>query len=76
MALCRCKQNHGFPNGRSVDYVNAVEPIGYPSTSSICGRNKCENPGVIWLTKEEWKKYQEGIRIFSYASSVSKVRVK
>ena len=56
MALCRCKQNHGFPNGRSVDYVNAVEPIRYPSTSSICGRNKCENPGLIWLTKEEWKK--------------------
>lgn len=76
MALCRCKERHSNPQGRILDYIISVEPIGYPNTSSICGRRDCENPGLIWLTKKEKVDYEKGERIFSFASAVSKVRVK
>ena len=76
MALCRCKEKHGNPKGRKVCYKKYVEPFGFPESSSICGRYNCDNPGIIWLTKEEWEKYKSGVKIFSYASSASKVRVK
>ncbi len=75
MALSRCKEFHNNPKGRNADYVTCVEPIGYPKTSSICGRNNCIEPGMIWLTKDEWNQYQNGERIFAYASAVSKVKV-
>lgn len=76
MALCRCKEQHPNPIGRIRVYVMSVEPIGYPKTSSICGRLDCENPGLIWLTKKEKVEYMKGERIFSFASAVSKVKVK
>lgn len=72
MALCRCK-NHGYPKGK---YFNYKEPLLYPNTSSICGSNNCVNSGLIWLTKEELIQYEQGERIFSFASSVTKVKVK
>ena len=78
MALCRCNEEHANPQGREGnDYVIGVEPIGYPNTSSICGRTNCENPGLIWLTKEEYLHYQQNInnRIFSYANVTTKVKV-
>lgn len=76
MALCRCKEKHNNPKGRKDIYVNFVEPLGYPKTSSQCGRKDCENPGLIWLTKKEWNEYQGGTDLFRYATNVSKVRVK
>ena len=83
MALCRCKELHGSPKGRNdKEYVLAVEPIGYPDTSSICGINatikraRCENPGLIWLTKAEKARYEKGERIFEYANNTTKVKVK
>ncbi len=61
---------------RAQVYVAAKEPVGSPNTSSICGRN-CDNPGLIWLNKEELSDYeQNGVRVFSYASNVTKVKVK
>jgi hypothetical protein len=76
MALCRCKELHSRPKGYKLEYVSAKEPIGFPKSSSICGRGKCDKPGLIWLTTEEEKEYQNGVRIFTYASAVSKVQVK
>ena len=77
MALCRCKiPEHDKPKGRKVVYIESVEPVGYPNSSSVCGRKDCENPGMIWLTKDEWKEYQKGEKRFSYASAVSRVKVK
>jgi len=82
MALCRCKELHNNPTGRSNIYVIAVEPIGYPNTSSICGINattksaRCENQGLIWLTKTEKTRYDKGERIFEYANNTTKVQVK
>lgn len=77
MALCRCIENHSEPKGRKFDYLCSVEPLGYPdNTSSICGRINCGKPGQIWLTKEEHNQYLKGKRIFTYASAVSKVKVK
>lgn len=74
MALCRCEIHK--PLGRKKEYVNYVKPIGYPNTSSICGRKKCKSPGLIWFTNEEYHNYLLGESIFSYDSAVSKVEVK
>jgi hypothetical protein len=74
MALCRCKAHE--PRGTRNNYIVFVEPIGYHITSSICGRANCTTEGVIWLTKEEYADYLNGVDIFSYTSAVTKVRVK
>lgn len=75
MALSRCKQ-HGNPNGRNGnEYLENVEPIGYPNTSTICGRVNCNNSGLIWLTQNEFNLYNQGIRVFSYSNNTTKVKV-
>ena len=74
MALSRCKQ-HGNPRGRN-EYLTFVEPINYPNTSTICGRNNCNNPGLVWLNKIEQEEYQNGIEIFKFANNTTKVKVK
>ena len=75
MALCRCKEKHSNPKGRKKTYVKSVKPLNYDKTSSICGIKGCENAGLVWLTDEELIKYDEGVKIFSYASAVCKVKV-
>jgi hypothetical protein len=62
MALCRCLEIHGWPKGRTHDYVAYAKPVGYPQTALICGL--CDNPGVIWLNREEKAAYENGQRIF------------
>ena len=79
MALCRCKEHSPPKSGR---YLNSVEPVGFPNSSSICGspqtkkRSSCLKTGMIWLTKEEMSLYKKGIRVFNYATNVTKVEVK
>ena len=73
MAICRCVNHKPF--GRKKDYVIEVKPIGYPNTSSVCGRKECKSKGLIWLTKDEYSNYLIGATIFSYDSGVSKVEV-
>lgn len=70
MALCRCK-NHPAPQ----NYSHIVDPIGYPDTSSICGRTDCNQPGLIWLKTSEHNQHSGGQRIFSFATNVTKVKV-
>jgi hypothetical protein len=72
MALCRCLETHAWPEGRTADYVAYVFPVGYPDTSSICGR--CDNPGVIWLTEAERNQYQSGVRIFDGPNNFVRMR--
>lgn len=72
MALCRCKSD---PPRNIEEYPNYVQPVGYPNTSSICGRIGCNNPGLIWLTKVEYEQFLNGTRIFSFATNVTKVKV-
>ena len=77
MALCRCKKYHSNPKGTKNNYITYKEPVGYPKTSSICGRDGCVEAGVIWLTSEEITQYNNGARIFSFVqTNVSKVEVK
>ena len=78
MALCRCK-NH---KPTVLEYTHYVEPIGYPETSSICGRKKCSEAGLIWLKVDNKKNIDEvadfnrEVSIFQYATNVTKVKVK
>lgn len=71
MALCRCLK-HGTTKKNK--YTAYLKPIGYPNTSSICGRINCENPGVIWIEKSEATAYQNGQRIFSGQTNVVKMK--
>lgn len=73
--LCRCK-DHPPRNGRLHTYTHKTEPIGYPDTSSICGRLGCKNPGFIYMTDDAVREYNNGRRIFKYATFVTQVRVK
>jgi hypothetical protein len=63
MALCRCLESHAWPNGRVRKYIGYLKSIGYPKTSLICGL--CDDPGVIWIEKEEEVAYKQGQRIFT-----------
>lgn len=71
--LCRC-QDH-FTQGRIHTYTHVAEPLGFPNTSSICGRwqTGCIKPGRIYMTKDAVDAYIKGQRVFNYASNVSQV---
>jgi hypothetical protein len=74
MALCRC-ENHQPRNNRKHDYLYKGYPIGYPATSSICGRVECNKPGLAFLTQSEFDEFQGTQRIFKYGSHTSKVKL-
>ena len=73
MAIVRCK-GHSPPKEITRHYVQSVNPLGYPATGVICGRQGCEKPGLIWLEAKELKKYQNGETVFSVQTN--RVRVK
>ncbi len=79
MALCRCEDH--IPE-KKYGYIDKKEPIGFPNSSSICGKSEtykrpnCLKTGIIWLTGEEMKDYEKGVRVFSYATNGTKVKVK
>ncbi len=73
MATCRCKMHP--PQNEHHIYLHHAHPIGYPNTSSICGRVHCVEPGYIYLTEEEVKLFYEGQRIFAYPTQAEKVAV-
>lgn len=76
MAGIRCKEC-GEPKGRKRRYSGKyAEPIGYPDTAAICGKKDCRNPGLVWLEKKEWAKYQRGKRIFCIPNNAVKIKVK
>jgi hypothetical protein len=63
MTLCRCLENHSWPEGKNANkYVAYVFPIGYPDTAAICPL--CQRAGIIWLTEEEAEAFASGQRVF------------
>ena len=75
MTLCRCLEKmHAWPKGLKQSYVAYVYPIGYPDTSSICGRRDCDKPGVLWLTDGEVDHYNSGVRIFMGPNNFTKMK--
>lgn len=78
MAIVRC-QDHP---PRNTNYVIAVEPVGYPESALVCGREDKHHDKVGWvyLLSGEYEEYQEGQRVFTLwgpnsSSGAAKVRV-
>lgn len=74
MAICRCKERHSPPKTKAPKYTHYVTPIGYPATSTICGRSNCIEPALIWLDRDELNGYNSGQRVFSVDSKKVKVK--
>ena len=75
MAIVRCEQCGLDLTKTKRNYVQRVNPLGYPETGVVCGRKGCRNPGFVWLEKEEYKEYQEGERIFRIPTYAAKIKV-
>lgn len=78
MAIVRC-QDHP---PRNTKYAIAVEPVGYPDTALVCGRETGNHDEIWWvyLLPEEYEEYQDGERVFGLwgpdsSSTAAKVRV-
>jgi hypothetical protein len=75
MALARC-EDCGVPDGRTKTYSGKrYFPIGFPQSGVICGKPRCENSAIVWLTFEEENQYEKGLRIFTMASNTAKVKI-
>ncbi len=72
MAVSRCLETHAWPKGRVRKYIGYLKPLGYPETSLICGL--CDNPGVIWIEKEESETYIHGQRIFDGPNAFTRMK--
>lgn len=78
MAIVRC-QDHP---PRTFNYEIAVEPMGFPETALICGREGEDHDAVGWvyLLPDEYEASQDGRRVFPLwgpesSSDAAKVRV-
>ena len=77
MAIVRC-QDHP---PRTTNYAIAVEPVGYPETALICGREEeHRKTGWVYLLPNEYTEFQDGKRVFGLwgpnsSSTTAKVRV-
>lgn len=75
--LCRC-EIHAPSSKKLHRYTHRAEPMGFPDTSSICGRWQigCQNPGYIYMTDDAVDAFKKGKRIFRYATNVSQMQLK
>jgi len=67
--LLRCEKHPSKP------YRYTANPVGYPKTATICGREKCENPGKALLNEAEWRQYRAGQTVFVFNSNVVKIQL-
>ena len=74
MSLIRC-EHHGRPKGRKQNYVMGVKAVGYPETAAICGRTRCKNPRLLWLTAAEQAAHQKGQSVFAVSNAAVKIKV-
>ena len=74
MAIVRCEKHPVNLTRATNIYVKRVKPVGYPVTAAICGTHSCEEPGIIWLTDEEFDAYRQGERFFRVKTYTVKVR--
>ncbi len=77
MAISRCEKCgkpalHVKPPGYA---DRPFPPVGHPNSGLVCGKVGCEEPGLIWLKKDEERRYQEGQRVFGIHTQTAKVRV-
>lgn len=59
--LFRCDDHtDSWPVSRSDDYeyVALIEPVGYPETAAVCGREDCTEPALVVLDDREYWRYQ------------------
>jgi len=75
MALVRCSVHPIDKRLVKNNYVAKVKPLGSSSEAVICGRIRCTNSGLVWLTDKELEEFHKGNRIFSFVSRGIKVRV-
>jgi len=73
MALVRCEAC-GRPKGIKRVYICAVAPVGYPETAAVCGRARCDHPGMVWLDASEKADYDRGQRVFLVPNAAIKIR--
>ena len=73
--LCKCKL-HPPKNNKIHIYTHYGVPVGYPNSSSICGKVGCNNVGYIYMTEDEVVNYNNQLkRIFNYANGGTKVKI-
>jgi hypothetical protein len=75
MAIVRCEQHPVHLELTTNKYVKRVKPVGYPDTAAICGIAHCREPGLVWLTEEELKEFNSGVRYFRVKTYTVKVKV-
>lgn len=69
MGFVRCTQHE--PEAKKYNYVGAICTVGYPNTAAVCPRDKCHNPGLLYVTESEYKHYKRGRRVFNLLSESS-----
>jgi hypothetical protein len=50
-------------------------PVSHPESGLICGKDECENPGLVWLKLDEENLYRGGQRVFGIHTKTAKVQV-
>ena len=77
MAIARCEKC-GRPtvNVKPPGYSDKpFLPVGHPNSGLVSGKPGCEGPGLIWLKKDEERRYQNGERIFGIHTQTAKIRL-
>lgn len=77
MVLVRCEEHYPDPNRTQNDYVIAVEPVGYPNSAAICGREgrSHDDIGYVLLHESEYERYKQGQRVFDPNTASVDIRV-
>ena len=61
MAMVLC-ENCGPPTRAVHQFLNSVEPVGYPNKAVICCRRGCSEPGLVCLNEIDEACYDKGER--------------
>jgi len=77
MVLVRCEEHRPDLDDDDEPWIGAVEPVGYPETAVLCGyrTHTDPEPGLVFLSAEEYKAYQLGKRIFSPVGTATQIKV-
>lgn len=75
MALVRCSLHPVDKILAKNNYVTRAKLFGSSNLGVICGRTRCKNTGLVWLTEKELEEFHKGNRIFSLANRGVKLKV-
>lgn len=78
MVLVRCGDHEPQPEDTKHNYVAAVEPVGYPETGIVCGREGAGHgvPGLVYLDENEYERYRQGKRVYEPNTHTTHIRVR